>query len=200
MAALPEALEKLVTLLSRLPGIGARTATRLAFHILSEPGGYAGELGRALDEVTERVSFCTDCHHVAEGDLCAVCRSGSRDRRTLCVVEGIAELLAFERSATFDGLYHVLHGSLAPLKGIGPGELRLANLRGRIERDAVEEVIVATSTGVEGEATALYIARHLAGLDVEVSRIATGVPMGGDLEYVDPNTLGRALSGRVSIR
>lgn len=200
MAALPEALEKLVTLLSRLPGIGPRTATRLAFHVLSEPGGYAGELAQALGEVTERVGFCSDCHHVAEGDLCGVCRSGGRDRRTICVVEGVAELLAFERTGTFDGLYHVLHGSLAPLKGIGPGELRLDNLRARVERDAVEEIIVATSTGVEGEATALYIARTLAGVDVDVTRIATGVPMGGDLEYVDPNTLGRALSGRVSIR
>lgn len=199
MSALPLALDKLVVLLSRLPGIGSRSATRLAFFILSQPDDLARELAGALEGVVERVGFCADCHHVAEGERCTICRSPTRDRDVLCVVEGVTELLAFERTGAFDGLYHVLHGVLAPLRGVGPGQLRLANLRQRIERDGVREVIIATSTSVEGEATALYLAQHLAGIEVAISRIATGVPMGGDLEYVDPNTLGRALRGRTTL-
>lgn len=199
MPALPIALDKLVALLSRLPGIGERSATRLAFHVLSEPESYALELSDALREMVDKVRFCADCHMVAEGERCRICADPARDRRTVCVVEGIQDVLAFDRTGVFDGLYHVLHGVLAPLKGVGPEQLRLGNLRERIARDGVEEVIVATSTDVEGEATALYLRRHLADLDTRVSRIATGVPMGGDLEYVDPNTLGRALKGRTDL-
>ncbi|MCB9728104.1 MAG: recombination protein RecR [Deltaproteobacteria bacterium] len=196
---MPQALEKLVSLLARLPGIGERSATRLAFYMLSQPESYARELSGALVELVERVHFCVDCHMVAEGERCTICEDPSRERTTLCVVEGIADLLAFERSGAYHGLYHVLHGVLAPLKGVGPDELRLANLRGRIEALGTSEVIVATSSDVEGEATALYLLRHLAPTGVRVSRIATGVPMGGELEYVDATTLSRALRGRTPL-
>lgn len=196
MPALPRALDKLASLLARLPGIGERTATRMAFQVLSEPADYARSLARALDEVVDAVGFCADCHHVAEGTYCDVCNDPGRDPTTICVLEGIPELMTFESSGAYRGRYHVLHGTLAPLRGVGPDELHLGNLRERIERQGVREVIVATSTGVEGEATALYLQRHLADLDVRVTRIATGIPMGGELEYVDPDTLERALDAR----
>ena len=196
MPALPPALDKLASLLARLPGIGERSATRLAFHVLSEPGGYASELARALDGLESSVSFCEDCHMVAESALCKVCRDPGRDASPLCIVEGIADLMAIERTGVYRGRYHVLHGVLAPLKGVGPSQLHLDNLKARIARDEVEEVIVATSTGVEGEATALYLARLLGDVGTQLTRIATGVPHGGDLEYIDATTLGRALDGR----
>ncbi|MGM0576766.1 MAG: recombination mediator RecR [Myxococcota bacterium] len=199
MPALPIALDKLVALLSRLPGIGERSATRLAFHVLSEPESYARELAGALEEMVERVRFCRDCHMVSEEEQCRICRDPGRDRSTVCIVEGIQDVLAFDRTDVYDGLYHVLHGVLAPLKGVGPDQLRLDNLKARIADEGIGEVIVATSTDVEGEATALYLKRFLADEDVRITRIATGVPMGGDLEYVDPNTLGRALRGRTDL-
>ncbi len=199
MSVLPPALDKLASLFARLPGIGERSATRMAFHVLSEPAGYASELSRALDALGESVGFCEACHNIAEDSLCKVCRDPSRDPSTLCVVEGIADLMAIERTGTYRGRYHVLHGVLAPLKGIGPSQLRLANLTARIDEDSVAEVIVATSTGVEGEATALYLARSLAAVGARLTRIATGVPHGGDLEYIDATTLGRALDGRLPL-
>ncbi len=196
---LPIALDKLVSLLARLPGIGERSATRLAFHVLSQPESYARDLSGALVEMVERVRFCSDCHMVSEAERCAICEDPTREKTTICVVEGIADLLAFERSGAYLGLYHVLHGVLAPLRGVGPDELRLANLRARVEALGATEVIVATSTDVEGEATALYLLRHLAPTGVHVTRIATGVPMGGELEYVDATTLSRALRGRTTL-
>ena len=199
MRALPPALDKLVALLARLPGLGERSATRHAFHILSEPDAYALDLAQALRDVVEHVGLCEECHTVSEDPRCSLCRDPTRDRHTICVVEGISDLLAFERTGVFHGLYHVLHGSLAPLKGVGPDALRLSDLRPRIAREGVTEVIVATSTDVEGEATALYLLRLLASAGLRISRIATGIPLGGDLEYVDPGTLTRALEGRRDI-
>ena len=196
MATLPPALDKLASLLARLPGVGERSATRLAFHILSEPRDYAASLAKALTELETSVRFCEDCHMVAESRLCKVCRDPGRDPSPLCIVEGITDLMAIERTGVYRGRYHVLHGVLAPLKGIGPSQLRLDNLKARIERDSVDEVIIATSTGVEGEATALYLSRLLAPTGTQLTRIATGVPHGGDLEYIDATTLGRALDGR----
>lgn len=196
MAHLPIALEKLATLLARLPGIGERTATRLAFHMVAGDVTYPRELGRALLDVTERVRLCSECHMLAEGELCRICADPARDHATLCVVEGIPDLLAFERSGAYGGLYHVLHGVLSPLKGVGPDQLRLAGLAARVEANGATEVIVATNTDVEGEATALYLARHLAPTGARLTRIATGVPMGGELEYIDPGTLTRAIKGR----
>lgn len=199
MPALPPALDKLVTLLSRLPGVGERSATRLAFFILEEPDAYARQLGSALEQLDGHVSYCVDCHMVCERERCRVCTDPTRSASTLCVVQRVQDMLAFERSGAFDGRYHVLHGVLSPLKGIGPDQLRLANLRARAAAPEVEEVILATSTGVEGEATALYLARVLADANVKVSRIATGIPLGGELEYVDQSTLGRALAGRTEL-
>jgi len=196
VSVLPPALDKLASLLARLPGIGERSATRLAFHVLSEPAGYAEELSSALSELSDSVGFCEACHNIAEDTLCKVCRDPGRDSHIVCIVEGISDLMAIERTGSYRGRYHVLHGVLAPLKGIGPSQLRLENLQPRLTADGVSEVIVATSTGVEGEATALYLARLLATSDVSLSRIATGIPHGGDLEYIDATTLGRALDGR----
>jgi recombination protein RecR len=196
---LPGALERLSTLLARLPGVGARSGLRWSFHILSGPRAYAEDLILALRAVLDGVHFCEDCHHLSEARLCAVCADPSRDARTLCVVEGVVDVLALERARSYGGRYHVLHGALAPMKGVGPHQLRLENLESRLARDAVEEVILATGADVEGEATAVYLARRLGALGVRVTRIATGIPMGGELEYLDDHTLSRALAGRVIV-
>ena len=196
---LPTALDKLSALLSRLPGVGERSANRLAVFILSQEADYAQGLGDTLQELHERVSFCCECHMLCEGDLCDVCRDPTRDQETLCVVQSVVDLMAFERTGAYNGLYHVMHGVLAPLKGIGPGQLKLDNLELRLNSLGTKEVILATNTDVEGEATALYLARRLERLDVETTRLATGLPMGGELEYIDQNTLTRALSGRQEV-
>ena len=196
MSVLPPALDKLASLLARLPGIGERSAMRLAFHVLSEPEEYAKELSSAFGTLGDSVAFCSACHNIAEGERCRVCDDPTRDSDTLCVIEGITDLMAIERTGTYRGRYHVLHGALAPLKGIGPSQLRLANLSDRLASEGVKEVIIATSTGVEGEATALYLSRLLSTASIRLSRIATGIPHGGDLEYIDATTLGRALDGR----
>jgi len=194
---IPPALDKLTHLLARLPGIGERTAARLSLFVVSQPESYAQGLAAALGDVVEHVSLCPHCHMLAEhGEPCALCRDPARGQGLLCVVETVQDLLAFERAGAYDGRYHVLHGALAPLRGVGPQQLKLDNLEERIAQEGVREVILATSTDVEGEATALYLARRLQPTGVEISRIATGVPMGGDLEYIDRGTLGRALQGR----
>jgi len=194
---LPPALDKVATLLSRLPGVGKRSALRWAFHILAEPPSYARELQQALGELLQHVHFCKECHHLAEDELCGICRDPARDAHLLCVVEGVPDLLALERTGSYRGRYHVLHGALAPLKGVGPAQLRLDNLEARIANHQVSEVIVATSADVEGEATALYLAKRLAPTGVSITRIATGIPMGGELEYLDDHTLSRAITGRI---
>jgi len=196
--ALPPAFDKLVTLLSRLPGIGERSATRLAFFIIAEPGGYAATLGQSLVDAVGHVQYCADCHTLCEDERCDICRDPARDQTTVCVVETVQDLLAFERTGAYRGLYHVLHGALAPLKGVGPSQLKLANLEDRVAA-GVSEVIIATNADVEGEATALYLAKRLKPLEVATTRIATGIPMGGELEYIDQTTLSRALSGRVAL-
>jgi len=193
---LPPALDKVATMLSRLPGVGKRTATRWAFYIMNEPPTFAQGLSQALADLLEHVHFCRACHHLAETETCSICRDPSRDTSQLCVVESVPDLLALERTGTFRGRYHVLHGALAPLKGVGPAQLKLDNLEQRIVDDGVTEVIVATSADVEGEATGLYLAKRLAPLGIRVSRIATGIPMGGELEYLDDHTLTRAFAGR----
>ncbi len=199
MPALPPAFDKLVTLLSRLPGIGQRSATRLAFFIIAEPANYAKTLGQSLVESVDHVRYCADCHTLCEDERCSICRDPTRERGMLCVVETVQDLLAFERTGAYQGLYHVLHGALAPLKGIGPSRLKLDNLEDRVATQGVTEVIVATNADVEGEATALYLAKRLKPLSVSTTRIATGIPMGGELEYIDQTTLSRALSGRVAL-
>lgn len=195
----PDPLNRLVAQLAKLPGIGEKTAQRLAFHILRAPSDYARELSTAIQEVVEKVKLCTRCFSLTDQELCGFCRDERRDERVLCVIEGLADLMAVERTREFKGRYHVLHGVLSPLEGIGPDQLRIKELLGRLESGKVEEVILATNPDVEGEATALYLTRLLRPLGLKVTRIAQGVPMGGDLEFADQATLARALSARREI-
>ena len=195
----PDALNRLVAQLSKLPGIGEKTAQRLAFHVLRSPPEYARSLATALNEVVDRVRLCPRCFSLTDGPIdapCGFCTDPKRDDRVLCVVEGIADELAIERTREYRGRYHVLHGVLSPLEGVGPDQLRIRELLVRLESGAVEEVIVATNPDVEGEATALYLVRLLRPMGIKVTRLAQGIPMGGDLEYADQATLARALAAR----
>jgi recombination protein RecR len=192
----PDPLNRLVAQLAKLPGIGEKTAQRLAFHILRAPPEYAHELATAIGEVKQKVHLCVRCFSLTEHDLCRFCRDDRRDERVLCVIEGIADLMAVEKTREFKGRYHVLHGVLSPLEGIGPDQLRIRELLTRLEEGKVEEVIIATNPDVEGEATALYMMRLLKPMGIKVTRIAQGVPLGGDLEFADQATLARALVGR----
>lgn len=191
-------IAELVSLLGRLPGIGERTATRLAFHILAAEPELARALGESLAHVHERVKRCERCGNFGADFVCRICADPRRDESLLCVVARVPDLVALERSGTFRGRYHVLHGLLAPLDGIGPEDLPLDALRARVNETAVREVIVATPLSVEGEATALYVAQVLEDV-CSVSRIASGMPHGGELEFTDQVTLGRALEGRKKI-
>jgi len=189
-------IQRLVLRLGRLPGIGEKTATRLAFHILRAPEAHARELAQAILEVRERIRLCGTCFTLTEDDPCGICADARRDHSMICVVAQPTDLHAIERSGHFRGRYHVLHGVLSPLDGIGPDDLRIADLLRRLGTETVGEVIVATSPNVEGEATATYLAKLVKPLGVRVTRIASGVPIGGELEYVDQVTLSRALDGR----
>ncbi|MBD0349395.1 MAG: recombination protein RecR [Thermoleophilia bacterium] len=192
---LSPAVENLVAQLTRLPGIGTRSAQRLAFHILRAPKDEAGALAEAIADVKERVRFCRECGNLTEEDVCGICRDGRRDRSVICVVEQPADLISLERTAEFRGLYHVLGGALSPLDGVEPSDLRIDELMRRVERNGVAEVVLATNPNMTGEATAAYLADRLRDR-VRVTRLASGLPVGGDLEYADEVTLGRALSGR----
>jgi recombination protein RecR len=189
-------IARLVKELARLPGIGEKTAQRLAFHILKAGPGYAGDLANAIASVVRDVRLCSSCQTLTDQDPCAICRDPGRDARIVCVVEGVPDLLAVERTHEFRGRYHVLHGALSPLDGVGPSDLKIRELLVRLEKEPVDEIIVATNPDVEGEATALYLTKLLKPLGLKVTRIAQGVPMGGDLEYADQVTLARALAGR----
>src|SRR5713101_2125213 len=194
---LPPAMTRLVKELSRLPGIGEKTASRLAFNLLNRPRNDVIALAEALLEMKERVGLCSGCFGLSDTPQCAICDDPARERDLICVVEGPADLMAIERARTFNGLYHVLHGAIAPLDGIGPDDIKIRELLTRI-RDAavIREVIIATNATVEGEATALYLAMVLKPLGVRVTRLARGLPAGGDLEYSDSATLSSALTGR----
>ena len=194
--AVADPIARLVKELARLPGIGEKTAQRLAFHILEAGPGYAQELAEAVVSVVRDVHRCSSCQSLTEQDPCAICRDPRRDPRTLCVVENVPDLLALERTHEFRGRYHVLHGVLSPLDGVGPSDLKIRELLLRLEKEPADEVVIATNPDVEGEATALYLLKLLKPLGVKVTRIAQGVPMGGDLEYADQVTLARALAGR----
>jgi recombination protein RecR len=194
--AVADPIARLVRELARLPGIGEKTAQRLAFHILEAGQGYADALAGAIAGVVRDVRCCSSCQTLTEQDPCAICSDPQRDPRTICVVEGVPDLVAVERTHEFRGRYHVLHGALSPLDGVGPSDLRIRELLLRLEREPAEEIVVATNPDVEGEATALYLGKLLKPLGLKVTRIAQGVPMGGDLEYADQVTLARALAGR----
>jgi recombination protein RecR len=192
---LSPAVENLVAQLTKLPGIGRRTAQRLTFHILSASPEDALELARAIEEVKARVRFCRECGNLTEEELCEVCSDARRDRSVICVVEQPVDVVSLERTHEYRGLYHVLGGALSPLDGVEPSDLRIEGLLARVERDSVEEVVLATNPTMTGEATAAYIADRLRDR-AKVTRLASGLPVGGDLEYADEVTLGRALAGR----
>ncbi|HEX2573024.1 MAG TPA: recombination mediator RecR [Polyangia bacterium] len=196
-------IARLIQVLGKLPGIGEKTATRLAFHVLRAPESYARELAAALLAVKERIQLCSVCMNLTETDPCALCQDVRRDPKVLCVVAHPTDLMAIERTGGFRGRYHVLHGVLSPLDGVGPSDLRVRELLARVGGGGTEggptevtEIILATSPNVEGEATALYLARLLKPLGLRVTRIASGVPIGGELEYADGITISRALEGR----
>ena len=189
------AVENLVAQLTRLPGVGTRTAHRLAFHLLRVPKDEAQALAAAIDEVKQRVRFCSECGNLTEEERCEICRDERRDRALVCVVEQPADLVSLERTHEFRGLYHVLGGALSPIDGVEPEHLRIDELMRRVERNGVQEVVLATNPNMTGEATAAYLADRLRGR-VRVTRLASGLPVGGDLEYADEVTRGRALAGR----
>jgi recombination protein RecR len=196
VAAHPPAVARLIESLQRLPGIGPKTAQRLAFHLLKQPTAAVHDLAEALVDVKARVVHCSSCFNVTDADPCGICGDPGRDVELLCVVEEPNDLVAMERTGEYRGRYHVLLGALSPLDGIGPDELKVRELLARLERNHVREVILATNHNVQGDATALYLAKLLRPLGLRVTRIARGLPVGGDLEYADEVTLSRALEGR----
>jgi recombination protein RecR len=195
---LPDPIQNLITALERLPGIGPKTASRLAFFLLRSPEEVSGQLAEALTGIKTKIGFCPDCFNITEAgrERCEICESTQRDAALICVVEDPLDVLALERVGVYKGKYHVLQGVLSPIDGIGPDQLRIKSLLERIQRGGVQEVILATNPSMEGEATAQYLFPRLQALGVHVTRLARGLPMGGDLEYADQNTLLRALSGR----
>lgn len=196
MGVYEEPVAQLIDELGRLPGIGPKSAQRIAFHILKVPADDARRLARAIEEVKERIGWCRRCFNLAAGEYCAICADPRRDPHLLCVVEEPRDLVAIERTREFRGRYHVLGGAISPIEGIGPEQLHVGELVARVRDEEVSEVILATNPNTEGEVTAMYLARLLEGRAVRVTRLASGLPVGGDLEYADEVTLGRALEAR----
>jgi recombination protein RecR len=192
-------VQRLIDELGRLPGIGQKTAQRLAFHLLAVEEADARRLAAAIVDMREQVGLCSRCFNVAAGDECAICRDTRRDSTLVCVVERAQDVMVVERTQEFRGRYHVLGGSLSPINGVGPGQIRIEELKARIGPEEIAELILATNPTVEGDATAMYIARELKPLGVKVTRLASGLPVGGDLDYADELTLGRALAGRMEL-
>jgi recombination protein RecR len=194
--SLPASLQELVDQFKRLPGVGAKSAQRLAFHVLRTPREDAERLCEAIRGVKDRVTYCTTCNNITDTDPCLMCGDESRDRRVICVVEEPQNVSVVARTGGFKGMFHVLMGAISPLQGIGPDDLKIKGLLARIATGGVEEVILATNPNVEGEATAIYLARLLKPLGVRVTRIATGIPVGSDIDYADDLTVGKAMDGR----
>jgi recombination protein RecR len=201
MRAVPRAVERLIEAFSRLPGVGPKTASRLTYYLLRAPKEESLELANALGTLREETTFCSRCFNITNVDVdpCAICRDESRATGVICVVEDPLDVLAIERTGRFTGRYHVLHGALAPVEGIGPEDLRIEELVQRIRSERIEEIILATYPTLEGEATVMYLKRRLEGFAVHLTRLARGLPSGGDLEYADSNTLSQALEGRQEI-
>ena len=189
-------VQELIDQLGRLPGVGPKSAQRIAFYLLKLPKEDAERLAQAITEVKARISFCRRCWNVSEGELCEMCRDERRDPTIVCVVEEPRDIVAVEKTQEFHGLYHVLQGAISPIEGIGPEQLRVKELLTRVDAEGLKEIILCTNPNLEGEATAMYLARLLKPLGLTVTRIASGLPVGGDLEYADELTLGRALEGR----
>lgn len=192
-------VQRLIDELARLPGIGQKSAQRLAFHLLAVEEADARRLATAIVDMREQVSLCSRCFNVAAGEECSICRDSRRDPSVVCVVERAQDVVVVERTQEFGGRYHVLGGSLSPINGIGPGQIRVDELKARIGPEGITELILATNPTVEGDATAMYIARELKPMGVKVTRLASGLPVGGDLDYADELTLGRALAGRMEL-
>lgn len=192
------ALQDLIDALGWLPGIGPKSAQRIAFYVLSRPKAEAELLAQALIDAKEKIRFCTKCGNIAQEELCSICRNPKRDQAVICVVEEAKDVGAIERTRSYRGLYHVLGGAIDPINGIGPEQLRLRELLTRLSGDSVQEIIIATNPNIEGEATATYLTRTISPLGLKVTRLASGLPVGGDLEYADEVTLGLALEGRRS--
>lgn len=195
MAVYAKPLARLIDELRKLPGIGQKTAQRLAFFLIGESDESVRSLASAIVEAKDKISYCSKCFNLTDIDPCNICGDSARDKSLICVVEEPKDIIALEKTRSYKGMYHVLHGAIAPLEGIGPGELRVKELITRLT-EQVQEVILATDPNVEGEATAMYLARLIKPLDIKVTRIAHGMPVGGDLEYVDEVTLTKALEGR----
>ena len=196
MSYYPTSIQNLIKNIAKLPGIGEKTAERLALHILRAPRREAEELAQSLLNIKDKVQFCSKCFSLSDSELCSLCCDPARDPSVLCVVEQPADMVAIEKSGAFRGMYHVLSGALSPMNGIGPENIRIRELMSRIQKDQIKEVVLATATNVEGEATASYLGQLLGKYQIKVSRIASGVPMGGDLKYVDQVTLKRAMETR----
>jgi recombination protein RecR len=199
MASLAGPVQRLIDELSRLPGVGPKTASRLTFYLLRQPREQAVALAGAVKDLQEKVVFCQRCFNIAESSPCTICRDEGRDQSVICVVEEPLDVYAIERTGEFRGLYHVLHGAISPVEGIGPEDLRIGEIVARLQAEEVGEVLLATNPNLEGEATAMYLARLLKPLSLRVTRLARGLPVGGDLEYADSVTLARALEGRSEI-
>ena len=192
-------INKLIEEFSRLPGIGAKSAQRLAFHILNLPKEQVEELSSAIVDAKANVCYCKECYTLTDQEICPICRNEKRNHHIIMVVENTRDLAAYEKTGKFDGVYHVLHGAISPMLGIGPGDIKLKELLQRLTREEIEAVIIATHSSVEGETTAMYLSKLIKPTGIKVSRIASGVPVGGDLEYIDEVTLLRALEGRVEL-
>ncbi len=200
MNAYPPSLRELIARLAKLPGLGEKSATRIAMHLLRAPAEEVDRLAAAIHQLQRRIKTCRRCFHFTDEPLCSICSDPARQTGQLCVVESTADLLAVENSGAYRGVYHVLQGALAPLDGVGPEDLRIGELVGRLETERIDEVILATNPTSEGEATAHYLMKLLESSAVKISRIAYGIPMGGDLKYTDKVTLERALAGRQTIQ
>ncbi len=198
-AVLPRSVQRLIDEFARLPGIGPKSASRLTFYLLRAADNQSGELATALQELKERTRLCSVCFNITEEDPCPICSDEARDARLLCVVEEPLDVLAIERARAYNGRYHVLHGAISPVEGIGPEDLRVAELVERVARGNFQEIILATNPTLEGESTALYLQRRLSDRDIRLTRLARGLPVGGDLEYTDEITLGRAFEGRQNL-
>lgn len=197
--AYSDALGNLVDQLAKLPGIGRKSAQRLAFHILKQPEKEARMLAQAIIDAKEKIRYCSLCYNLTDKELCPICSNASRDTSVICVVEDARDVLALERAGQFYGLYHVLHGAISPMDGIGPEQLKVKELLQRLQEHPAEEIIIATNTSIEGEATAMYLSNLLKPLGIKVTRIAQGLPVGGDIQYADEVTLAKAFEGRWEI-
>ena len=197
MRSIPDSIVRLIEEFSRFPGIGRKTAQRMAFHVLKSPNDQAVQLAQSVMDMKTKIQFCSICHGITEDDPCGICTDPKRDQSSICIVEDAADVYTFEKSNVFQGVYHVLGGVLSPLDGIGPDDLQINGLIDRAKPGT--EVVIATNPSIEGEATSLYIAKLLKGKSVKVTRLARGLPMGGDLEYIDDATIMRAMEGRTAI-